>query len=1099
MAPVRLPGTPSSLQRVSGLALLLALVAVPWLGVCAQISVISPIEDSVVNQNLVTITGNATALDQPWLDSAEGLLEGTLGGLAYDESAQTITVDPKVGEFVKEPDPLTGTCNVTGGPNAINLVDSVVPLAGGGYVLYGTETDYALGLSASRLWTIDDTRTGVTGTVGSPITLGGIGTFDYIAINGIGVVRDGAAYGAYYGGINGINGRDQMGKATPTANNPSAATWNKAPSNPVMPYGLAVDWYGGGVDHPSIVENGAGDLEMWYNGKYAGTTSSWQVGYAISDDDGLTWDLQNLDKRGKVRPVVPFPAAGLGEDGLYGPEVVQDPDRDRMWFVGIKQMPNPNNQQTDFVINKQWVASGVGYLESRDATNWTPPEGEDAIAVVLEKDNDGSAWDDREVHAIALLKEGQEYLMYYTGEGTAPNPADGTRVCIGLAVAPQTDLEGNFTSQIWNPDYTVNWTSTDWEASAPAGSNLTVEGRSSNDSFTWTPWVGLEQGTRPDLPIGHFFQYRVHMASEDGTMLPTFSAFYLNYSAILKVEVSTNNATWEQASGQSPWSVQLLLNDGLNTIYLRATDTTPYLQYHKFDLLIDSVIPTGTVTINDGAPYTTSPAVMLTFTAADVYGVTLMRVSNSETSLASAPWLDFASSMAWALDSSNTTNGERWVYAQFQDSNGLVSQIVSDHIIYDTLPPVLSVQIADGAAYTPSVSVELDIQASDTSVVFEMRLAESDAALGAALWQPFSPRVSYLLSVGAEGGSTGVVVEVRDRAGLASKATDTITVDLQPPSGSVIIEGGRPVVASRTVNLTLSADDDYELTDMRLSTSPVFSGAKWELYATSRQLLLPPVNGPVTVYVQYRDAAGLVSESASDDIVVNTRALGGTLTIDGGEPVTANQNVTLGIALFNRLGSEKMRLANTPSFSGQQWEAYRGTKEWTLSDGDGLKTVFLQFQDQFGLDSPVVNASIVLDRTPPNITVTSPANPQGYHVKVSVTGFEGDSIDGESKVSLVEVRVDDNDWKESNSLDESGHWVFSLHRKDYAIGDHEITFRATDAAGNTQSISFDLVLDRTAGFGDGPDGQTIFPGFEGAPAIAALVLGGLITLARRRR
>jgi len=163
MATVRLPGTTGTPNQAVPLLLLLAFGGLPLLSVTAEIAVLSPIEDSVVNQNLVTVSGNATALDQPWLDSGEGFLDGDVGNLTYDPVNGVVSVDPKVGAFVKEPDPLATTCNSTGGPNAINLVDSVQPIAGGGYVIYGTETDYSSGLSATRLWSIDDDRTTVTG------------------------------------------------------------------------------------------------------------------------------------------------------------------------------------------------------------------------------------------------------------------------------------------------------------------------------------------------------------------------------------------------------------------------------------------------------------------------------------------------------------------------------------------------------------------------------------------------------------------------------------------------------------------------------------------------------------------------------------------------------------------------------------------------------------------------------------------------------------------------------------------------------------------------------------------------------------------------
>jgi hypothetical protein len=104
--------------------------------------------------------------------------------------------------------------------------------------------------------------------------------------------------------------------------------------------------------------------------------------------------------------------------------------------------------------------------------------------------------------------------------------------------------------------------------------------------------------------------------------------------------------------------------------------------------------------------------------------------------------------------------------------------------------------------------------------------------------------------------------------------------DPYPPGGSVLINGGDESTDSLLVTLDLSADDSGELHDggqsdnppgtpvdeleMRLSNSPDFAGASWQPFqATVNNWDLGSVQpgGVVTVYVQFRDKAGNVSES----------------------------------------------------------------------------------------------------------------------------------------------------------------------------------------------------------------------------------------------
>jgi subtilisin family serine protease len=102
------------------------------------------------------------------------------------------------------------------------------------------------------------------------------------------------------------------------------------------------------------------------------------------------------------------------------------------------------------------------------------------------------------------------------------------------------------------------------------------------------------------------------------------------------------------------------------------------------------------------------------------------------------------------------------------------------------------------------------------------------------------------------------------------------TADLTAPSGSITIDGGAGV-RTRTVTLTIAATDDVGVTQMCLSNTTTCTA--WLAYATTRSWSLTTGDGVRTVYAQFRDAQGRVSERVSDTIVVDTRApANGTLT-----------------------------------------------------------------------------------------------------------------------------------------------------------------------------------------------------------------------------
>ncbi len=96
-----------------------------------------------------------------------------------------------------------------------------------------------------------------------------------------------------------------------------------------------------------------------------------------------------------------------------------------------------------------------------------------------------------------------------------------------------------------------------------------------------------------------------------------------------------------------------------------------------------------------------------------------------------------------------------------------------------------------------------------------------------------------------------------------------VRVDPNPPSGSIIIQGGAGYATGRSVTLTLSATDDLSgVAGMSFSSN----GASWtaqEPYAASKSWTLPAGDGVKTVYVRFRDAAGNWSAAFHDTIILD--------------------------------------------------------------------------------------------------------------------------------------------------------------------------------------------------------------------------------------
>ncbi len=116
---------------------------------------------------------------------------------------------------------------------------------------------------------------------------------------------------------------------------------------------------------------------------------------------------------------------------------------------------------------------------------------------------------------------------------------------------------------------------------------------------------------------------------------------------------------------------------------------------------------------------------------------------------------------------------------------------------------------------------------------------------------------------------------------------------------------------------------------------------------------------------------GLVNSIQSDTIPPS-----GSITINGGVTATRDVNVLLTINATDNSGVvSQMRFSNDDK-SYSPAEPFTTTpKSWTLSTGDGTKTVYVRFADPSGnWSATVMKDTIVLDTTAPKITFVEPSD-----------------------------------------------------------------------------------------------------------------------------
>ncbi len=170
----------------------------------------------------------------------------------------------------------------------------------------------------------------------------------------------------------------------------------------------------------------------------------------------------------------------------------------------------------------------------------------------------------------------------------------------------------------------------------------------------------------------------------------------------------------------------------------------------------------------------------------------------------------------------------------------------------------------------------------------------------------------------------------------------------------------------------LSTNDNITASDRYLGADLVGSIAPFDTTTSDWQGQVPAGTADGVYWVGWIvDATSAVPEFEED----NNTVARGTVTVDGTEP-TATITINSG-ATYTSLRSVSLDLSYFDGGSGvngcrygnaggtwSEWQGCVGTRSWTLSSGDGTKTVYYEVRDRAG-NVKQVSDTIVLDTTAP--------------------------------------------------------------------------------------------------------------------------------------
>ncbi|MFX0075469.1 MAG: hypothetical protein ACFE96_08510, partial [Candidatus Hermodarchaeota archaeon] len=516
-------------------------------------------------------------------------------------------------------------------------------------------------------------------------------------------------------------------------------------------------------------------------------------------------------------------------------------------------------------------------------------------------------------------------------------------------------------------------------------------------------------------------------------------------SGVLEVRYSNDGSSWtawEAPGATRAWT--LASGDDTKTVYYEVKDNALLVSQFTDTIVLDTTTPTGSIIINDGDTWSNSTSVTLSLTYGDATsGVLEVRYSNDGSSWSA--WEAPGATRVWTLTSGD---GTKTVYYEVKDNAGLISQF-TDTIDLDATAPTGSIIINNGNTWTNTTSVTLSLTYDDTtSGVLEVRYSNDGSSWSA--WE--SAGATKVWTLFTSDGTKTVYFEVKDNALLVSQFTDTIILDTAAPTGSIIINNGDTWTNTTSVTLLLTYGDTTSgVLEVRYSNDGS-SWTAWEGPSGNRVWTLTGGDSTKTVYYEIKDNAGLISQF-TDTIDLDTTAPTGSIIINNGDTWTNSTSVTLSLTYGDASsGVAEVRYSNDGS-SWTSWEAAGATRAWTLTGGDGSKTVYYEVKDNAGLVSQFTD-TITLDATAPTGSIIiNDGDTWTNTTSVTLSLTYGDATSG-----VLEVRYsnDGSSWTAWEAAGATRAWTLAS-----GDGTKTVYYEVKDNALLVSQFTDTIVLDTT--------------------------------------
>jgi hypothetical protein len=521
----------------------------------------------------------------------------------------------------------------------------------------------------------------------------------------------------------------------------------------------------------------------------------------------------------------------------------------------------------------------------------------------------------------------------------------------------------------------------------------------------------------------------------------------------------TNSTPWSYTVPTPSWGTQ-----GTYQIEGTIRDNANNYQWSGYTYYVDNTAPSG-AHVSGQPAYTKNSTIAFTpsATAGGCAGVSNVAISNDGSHWAYEGNINNALTN-WDITNTtyggNSAQGSHTVYVSFNEGGSGNWNQISFNVFYDTVAPALTWTY-------PTIATDLNSTAS-----FNFTWTDSDtggsgiATRTAKLFTGVaSNNTCGAWNAGAAVSVTGSgpyaaasgVTATNSCYYLAVTLTDAASNSATFSSAAILVDTTAPTCALSYVTLTgttsltlspLSSDAGSGVTQMSFNVDSYNygwgTGTGWLPYATTYPYVLPTGDGYYILSANYRDAAGNSSSCYGPWTVLDTTAPNGSLNINSGASATKTVAVTLNPAATDPAATDgsKAGLKNmSVSNDGISWTTYTyaTSKAWSLSGGDGTKTVFIKYSDAAGNWSSTYSHSILLDTIAPATTAdcNNTTCTAWYPTPLSVTLAATDAGSGVASTHYT--------------LDGGASTLYAGAITVSGDANHTITYWSLDAAGNLET------------------------------------------------